>query len=90
VLAVERLLKDPRINPSANHNYAIRWAGRNGHKEVVQLLLDDPRTDLTEDRDIVIKYASEHKDILVQLLLNKHNEDPKVRCNPLSTESLIL
>ena len=32
------LLQDPRINPSARDNYAIREASQNGHTECVRLL----------------------------------------------------
>ena len=39
------LLADPRVDPSADNNYAIRWAAYNGHTEVVRLLLADPRVD---------------------------------------------
>ena len=31
-------MKDSRVDPSANNNYAIRMAGKNGHTEIVALL----------------------------------------------------
>jgi hypothetical protein len=40
---VERLLADPRVDPSADDNYAIREASSNGHLSVVERLLADPR-----------------------------------------------
>ena len=43
--AVQLLLADPRVNPSANDNLAIWRASENGHAEVVRLLLADPRVD---------------------------------------------
>ena len=42
---VKLLLTDKRVNPSANNNFAIRWASRNGHTKVVKLLLADERVD---------------------------------------------
>ena len=33
------LLSDPRVNPSALNNYALRKAAGNGHVEIVELLL---------------------------------------------------
>ena len=36
---VKLLLSDPRVDPSANDNYALRLAIQNGHKDVVKLLL---------------------------------------------------
>ena len=44
---VELLLADPRVDPSADNNYAIRWASRKGHDKVVKLLKNHfakPRT----------------------------------------------
>ena len=39
------LLADPRVDPSADDNYTIRWASNNGHDKVVSLLLADTRVD---------------------------------------------
>ena len=36
---VKLLLQDKRVDPSAEDNYAIRWASANGYTEVVKLLL---------------------------------------------------
>ena len=35
---VNRLIEDDRVDPSADDNYAVRQASRNGHTEVVELL----------------------------------------------------
>lgn len=40
---VRELLKDPSVDPSAEENYAIRWAAANGHVEVVRELLRHPK-----------------------------------------------
>jgi hypothetical protein len=44
---VELLLKDPRVDPTAERNYAVRWASARGHDKVVKLLLADSRVDPT-------------------------------------------
>ena len=40
---VELLLNDPRVDPSAQNNKALRRAKKNNYQEVVELLLKDPR-----------------------------------------------
>ena len=40
---VDLLLKDGRVDPAADDNYAIRWASYYRHTEVVKLLLKDKR-----------------------------------------------
>jgi len=40
---VEMLLKDPRVDPSADNNFALTWARRGGRAAVVKLLESDPR-----------------------------------------------
>ena len=58
------------IDPSIKNNYAIRWAAENGHKDVVELLLKDPRVD---PNNSVIRWAARnvHKDIIE--LLEQHS-----------------
>jgi hypothetical protein len=46
---VQRLLQDPRVEPSADDNYAIQCASENGHIEVVKRLLQDRRVDPSAD-----------------------------------------
>jgi hypothetical protein len=42
---VKLLLSDKRVDPSAADNYAIRYASKKGHYDVVELLLADERVD---------------------------------------------
>jgi hypothetical protein len=42
---VEMLLKDNRVDPSADGSCALRNASLNGHKEIVEILLKDNRVD---------------------------------------------
>jgi hypothetical protein len=41
------LLKDPRVSPAANENFAVRRAAKNGHANVTEVLMEDPRVDLS-------------------------------------------
>ena len=43
------LLEDDRVDPAAKHNYAIRRALRNGHTDVIELLLNDGRANVAYD-----------------------------------------
>jgi ankyrin repeat protein len=40
---VKRLLQDPRVDPTVDGQYAIKFASINGHYKVVKLLLKDHR-----------------------------------------------
>ncbi len=42
---VERLLKDPRVDPSANDQAAIKWSAYCGYTDIMEILLQDPRVD---------------------------------------------
>jgi len=43
VLILPELLRDSRVDPSAQDNWAIIWASANEHTEIVRLLLADSR-----------------------------------------------
>ena len=55
---VERLLKDPRVDPADYDNDAIRWAAENGHIDVVERLLKDPRVNPADDDNYAIRWAA--------------------------------
>ncbi len=55
---MKHFLVDPRINPSADNNGAIRYASLNGHCKVVKLLLADPRVNPSADDNYAIIQAS--------------------------------
>ena len=62
---VQLLLQDPRVDPAADNNYAIRWASTNGH----------PRVDPSAENNLAIRLASRQGDFdVIQLLL----QDPRV------------
>jgi hypothetical protein len=69
---VRLLLSDPRVDPAANENWAIKWAARYGHTEVVRLLLSDERVDPIAQENDAIKQAAENgHDEIVKLLRNR-------------------
>jgi ankyrin repeat protein len=57
---VAMLLRDKRIDPSVQDNYAIRFASANGHKDVVELLLRDKRVDPTAYNNFAIHQAKKN------------------------------
>ena len=67
---VRELLKDSRVDPSADNNYAIQRASKNGHLEVVRELLKDSRVDPSAYDNCAIKVAREkgYRDIVRELL----------------------
>ncbi len=76
IFLVKKLLQDPRVDPSDNSNFVIRWASENGHLEIVRLLLQDPRVDPSRFNNYAIKWASIEGHLeVVKLLL----QDPRVQ-----------
>ena len=65
------------VDPTVCNNWAIRAASRQGHTEVVKLLLADPRVDPATWDNFAIIYASEygHTDV-IKLLLADPRVDP--------------
>ena len=60
------------VDPSADKNYAIRWASRNGHLAVVERLLKDPRVDPSTFSNEALRWASQNGHIAVVELLKAH------------------
>ncbi|EPZ32247.1 hypothetical protein ROZALSC1DRAFT_30450 [Rozella allomycis CSF55] len=40
---VKLLMSDDRVDPSADENFALKYAYHNGHTELTKLLVSDPR-----------------------------------------------
>jgi ankyrin repeat protein len=79
---VKRLLKDPRVDPSTDDNYAIRHTSVYGHIEIVSLLLKDPRADPSAYDNLSIRWASyEGHTEIVRLLLKDPRVDPSTGGN---------
>ena len=72
---VEKLLMDPRVNPSYRRNDAIIMASEYGHLDVVDRLLKDPRVDPSDLQNEAIGIASQngHLSVVERLL-----KDPRV------------
>ena len=64
------LLKDSRVDPRDNNNYAIRHAAEYGYFKIVKRLLTDPRVDPSDRNNYAIRWAADngHQDV-VKLLL---------------------
>jgi hypothetical protein len=68
--------------PSDEKNYAIQWASKNGHVEVVKLLLSDECVDPSDDGNYAIQQASENGHVeVVKLLLSDERVDPSAHNN---------
>ena len=77
-----------RVDPSANNNYAIQLASKNGHEVLVKLLLDLPLergVDPSAKNNYAIRYASVYDyTSIVKLLLDlplKRGVDPSANDN---------
>ena len=62
---VVALLKDPRVDPSAGDQYALRHALDQRHFEVAERLLQDFRIDPTYDQFAIVRLVRE---ILVNMI----------------------
>jgi ankyrin repeat protein len=82
ILAVISLLKDPRIDPSVEDNFAIRYASQNGYKAIVEILLKDNRVKPEDQHNYAIRWASTngHKEI-VEILLKDSRVNPADKSN---------
>lgn len=76
--ALEGLVKNPKWNPSWNHNLAIRWAAKNSqHADIVQKLLKDPRVDPSaNDNEAIITAATYGHTVIVEMLLRDARVNP--------------
>ena len=66
----DEYINKKEVDPSVLKNYAIIWASKNGHFDIVNRLLDDPRVDPSDKYNHAIRLASEngHFDIVNRLL----------------------
>ena len=76
---VERLLKDPRVNPADMNNYAIRWTAEYGHTNTVATLMKDTRVNPADLDNLAIRWAARngHTDT-VKVLIKDNRVDPKI------------
>jgi hypothetical protein len=78
---VSQMLNDG-FDPSFNDNISIKIASVNGYKDMVKLLIKDPRVDSGVNDNFPIRSASErgHTEV-VKLLLSSENTDPSAEDN---------
>jgi aspartate 1-decarboxylase len=78
IIVIGYLIRNKHIDPSSRHNYAIRWASKNGHTEIVKALLSDPRVDPSDEDNYAIRRATRngHTEVIKLLLC-----DSRVDCN---------
>jgi ankyrin repeat protein len=69
-------LKNPSIRSCALFNGLIE-SSKNGHLEVVQLLLNDPRTEISSDEPISLAISNNHNEIARLLISNRKNFIPE-------------
>ena len=74
---VERLLEDPRADPTFHHSLALRNAVKGGHTNVVKVLLEDGRIEADVFSDIPLLIACYYNyDGIVELLLQHEDVNP--------------
>jgi ankyrin repeat protein len=79
---VNRLLEDPRVDPSTLNNLALSWASKYGHIEVVNRLLEDPRVDPSANDNLAILWATINNHIkIVSRLLDDIRVDANTHSN---------
>ena len=83
---VKVLLKDPKVNPGSDDNYAIMLASESGRLEMVKLLLKDERVDPSDRGNVSIWAASEkgHLDTVIELL-----KDERVDPSDIDNQSIV-
>ncbi|PRP81147.1 lipid transport family protein [Planoprotostelium fungivorum] len=80
--SVNRLLRESKVSPGAENNYALCRAAEEGHTQVVRLLLTDERVDPSAKDNCALRLAAEngHADT-VWLLLTDKRVDPSAKEN---------
>lgn len=77
IYLAELLLKDKRLDPSADYNCAILTVSEKGYLELVRLLLQDERVDPSADHNYAIGISSANGHLeVVKLLLQDKRVDP--------------
>ena len=62
-------MSDPRVDPSAENNFAILIASIKGHLNILKLLLKDPRVDPTVNNNEIIRSAIKQGNFDIVILL---------------------
>lgn len=69
---IKLMLKDSRVDPCRNNNFALKTAATYGFVEILEILLQDARININVDDSSVIKKAAKHNhpEIIKVLLKN--------------------
>jgi ankyrin repeat protein len=79
---LEKILNNKELDPTVNYYAVMRMASRNGHYEIVKLLIHDLKIDPSIYDNYAICTASEHGHLkVVELLLNDERVDPSADNN---------
>ena len=74
--------KKIEINQQDEKGYtAFMWASKEGHKDIVEMLLQDERIDTNQlDSDIALMFASkkDHKEIAKLLIIKYYREEVEI------------
>jgi hypothetical protein len=82
VHAVKKALAEHRANPASENNYALRWAARRGHLNIVKLLLADYRVDVSAFGQYALGMAAAHGHLhMVRELLKHPRVEPEANNN---------
>ncbi len=77
VEVMELLLKDKRVDPSTDNDFAILRISQTGPVHIIKLLLEDTRVDPGYSFNVAIQYASRHGQFeIVELLLKDNRVNP--------------
>jgi len=81
-VVVKKMIDNGIVDPSADDNYAIRYASYTGYLGVVKVLLRDSRVDPSANDNYAIQYASEYGYTeVVKVLLQDSRVDPSADDN---------
>ncbi|KAJ3278935.1 hypothetical protein HDU79_001074, partial [Rhizoclosmatium sp. JEL0117] len=79
---VQRILEDPRTNPSLEDNVALLIAGHGNYKTILEKLLLDPRINVTLDNNILFINSCVRRYVpLIKALLLDGRADPTAQGN---------
>ena len=71
---IKQLIKEG-ADPKADNSYALRWAAKNGHLEIVKLLL--PVSDPKANESVALRWAAENWHLVEMVKLVLPVSDPK-------------
>ena len=68
---VKYLLKSNEVDPSVSNDFSLNIAAKEGHLDIVKLLLNDKRVNIDTSRQPIITSMDNHKYDITKYLLNK-------------------